>query len=84
MYVKIIWGRKSGEVKKIKERDKVRRNKREGVGKEEKNSRERNGEERERRKEKNGEEGKSRRKTFKESGVKYRPMVEWNGQCKKG
>ena len=35
-------------------------------------------------KERNGEEGKSRRKTFKESGVKYRPMVEWNGQCKKG
>ena len=29
------------------------------------------------------EEGKRRRKTFKESGIKYRPMVEWNGQCKK-
>ena len=32
-------------------------------------------------KERNGEERKRRRKTFKESGIKYRPMVEWNGLC---
>ena len=40
-------------------------------------------EKRERREREKWRRGK-RRKTFKESGINYRPMVEQNGQCKKG
>ena len=41
-------------------------------------------EKRERREREKRRREKKKEKTFKESGINYRPMVEWNGQCKKG
>ena len=45
---------------------------------------EREMEKRERREREKRRREKKMEKTFKECGIKYRPMVEWNGQCKKG